>query len=88
MGHLHYSKTKSLVTVTLNLCTQREMAKACNELKGVVLYTEHKNNFTMLGVASVSADGQIRIHRCWRCLLNESQLSDSGDPGKMQEAAD
>lgn len=56
-------------------------------LKGVFLYMEQKNIFTVMGVASVSADGQIRIYRCQRCLLNESQFSDSEDPGKMKEVA-
>lgn len=56
-------------------------------LKGVFLYVEQKNVFTVMGVASVSADGQMRIYRCQRGLLNESQFSDGEDPGKMREAA-
>lgn len=48
---------------------------------------EQKNIFTVMGVASVSADGQIRIYRGQRCLLSESRFSDSEDPGKMQDAA-
>lgn len=48
---------------------------------------EQKNIFTVMGVASVSADSQIRICRCQRYLPNESQFSDSEDPGKMQKVA-
>lgn len=48
---------------------------------------EQENIFTVMGVASVSADGQIRMYTCQSYLPSESQLCDSEDPGKMQEVA-
>lgn len=50
---------------------------------------KQKKVFTVMVVASVSADGQmVRIYRSQStCLLNVSQVTGSEDPGKMLEVA-